>query len=1052
MITKEQFLQIQSEKDVIRFFESRGFKCFQEDDCIDVEISESQIMEILLFRDHSEIEKKSRQYRLGRFCQLYISVDFEDWVFTRRMVEDGVRLKKYRFSKNKVRENSKSSFLQKLNGLEFGKLRTFEDLFVRKDITKKFYDEFKKLIDSFIKDIKGIDVEQDRRWYASVIINRLMFTYFIQHKELLGERDVNYLHGKLRDFAQKSKDTYYNKFLKVLFFEGFAKRSPREKSADAVLGKVPYLNGGLFQKHRLEEMYPNINISDKSFEKIFLYFDQWSWNLGDWSGASGLNPTSDNEINTEVLGYIFEKFTNQKQMGAYYTKEDITGYICKNTILPRLFDMAGGFSFSDLLKKDPDRYIYSALRHGTSLSLPKEIEKGISAVSERGNWNTAAPESFALPTETWREVIGRRKRYEEVKKTLLQGSVSIEDLITLNLDIIQITLDAVETGDLSFVNRFYECIRSITILDPTCGSGAFLFAALNILENLYEACLNRLAVLKADHPALREASSHANWKYFIYKSIILNNLYGVDIMEEAVEICKLRLFLQLISQVERNDDLPNLGIEPLPDIDFNIHAGNTLIGYTKLEDVESSLQGTLNFYGEQLKEILKKAGDLDLVYDDYRKRQSEESYESKEKEPIQKLKQKIDSEMKSLNDKLDRYLAISYGISESEYKDKKKFQKDFTEWKESHRPFHWIIEYFGIMKRGGFDVIVGNPPYVEYSKVSEYKVLNYKTEKSNNLYALTCERAVMIVNKDSFSGLIIPISIACSGAFNSLRIVIKNENRQMWFSHFSNRPGQLFSGAQNRLTIIILGKKEKVTKDILTTKYYRWDMKGGERSNLFYKIQYVSIRSENIEIYDQFPKVNSRYEISIIEKIKNKALIRNVNEKSGKYAVYWVRVPGYFCQFFLNPPTVKNQKTGEVRFRGELNEIKIKKKEVRDTLFCLFNSSLYYLFFCIYTDTRHLNPSDVLNFYNPIHSIEQSFFEEFSKLAIKLNLDYQKNKQIQKKSGLLIESIDSKLSKPIIDEIDKVLAKHYGFTEEELDYIINYDIKYRMGKELEGEE
>ncbi len=62
--------------------------------------------------------------------------------------------------------------------------------------------------------------------------------------------------------------------------------------------------------------------------------------------------------------------------------------------------------------------------------------------------------------------------------------------------------------------------------------------------------------------------------YFILKSIIVNNLYGVDIMEEAVEICKLRLFLKLVAQVETPARL-----EPLPDIDFNIRAGNTLVGY-----------------------------------------------------------------------------------------------------------------------------------------------------------------------------------------------------------------------------------------------------------------------------------------------------------------------------------------------------------------------------------------------------------------------------------------------------------------------------------------
>ena len=92
-----------------------------------------------------------------------------------------------------------------------------------------------------------------------------------------------------------------------------------------LLGKVPYLNGGLFDIHDLERDNQKISIPDEAFEKIFKFFDEYSWNL-DWRPRR-----KDNEINPDVLGHIFEKYINQKQMGAYYTKEDITGYISRNT-------------------------------------------------------------------------------------------------------------------------------------------------------------------------------------------------------------------------------------------------------------------------------------------------------------------------------------------------------------------------------------------------------------------------------------------------------------------------------------------------------------------------------------------------------------------------------------------------------------------------------------------------------------------------------------------------------------------------------------------------
>ncbi len=85
-------------------------------------------------------------------------------------------------------------------------------------------------------------------------------------------------------------------------------------------------------------------------------------------------------------------------------------------------------------------------------------------------------------------------------------------------------------------------------------------------------------------PSLAEVEAHPNQSYFIMKSIILNNLYGVDIMAEAVEICKLRLFLKMVAQVERGDQ-----IEPLPDIDFNIRCGNTLVGFATYDEVKAAV-------------------------------------------------------------------------------------------------------------------------------------------------------------------------------------------------------------------------------------------------------------------------------------------------------------------------------------------------------------------------------------------------------------------------------------------------------------------------------
>ena len=265
-------------------------------------------------------------------------------------------------------------------------------------VTRRFYEQFKDEHDAFFEFISGISDVADRGWYASLMLNRLMFIYFMQRKGFLNnERD--YLRSRLqRCQREKGKDkfyTFYRYFLVRLFHEGLGGKA-RNASLDALLGRIPYLNGGLFEKHPVEQRCPNISIPDEAFERIFAYFDRYQWHLDE-------RPLrNDNEINPDVLGYIFEKYINQKQMGAYYTKEDITEYISKNALMPFLFDAAGteckvafenpgGPTIWDHLSNDPDRYIYPAAKRGVGDELPHKIAIGADDLSARGLWSDAAP-------------------------------------------------------------------------------------------------------------------------------------------------------------------------------------------------------------------------------------------------------------------------------------------------------------------------------------------------------------------------------------------------------------------------------------------------------------------------------------------------------------------------------------------------------------------------------------------------------------------------------------------------------------------------------------
>ncbi|HIK11178.1 MAG TPA: ATP-binding protein, partial [Oscillatoriaceae cyanobacterium M33_DOE_052] len=182
-------------------------------------------------------------------------------------------------------------------------------------VTKKFFDEFAQIHQTLLENINGIEPEKDRRWYASVILTRLMFVYFLQQKGFLDKGDINYLQHKLAASQEKGENLYYSQFLPSLFFEGFAKpEAQRDPETQKLIGKIKYLNGGLFLKHPIEQNYPQISIPDSAFASIFRLFESYSWNLDDSTGGK------DNEINPAILGYIFEKYINQKEFGAYYTR------------------------------------------------------------------------------------------------------------------------------------------------------------------------------------------------------------------------------------------------------------------------------------------------------------------------------------------------------------------------------------------------------------------------------------------------------------------------------------------------------------------------------------------------------------------------------------------------------------------------------------------------------------------------------------------------------------------------------------------------------------
>ena len=936
-------------------------------------------------------------------------------------------------------------------------------------VTKRFYDRFKTEHQAFLGFIKGIKDVANREWYASLMLNRMMFIYFIQKRSFL-DNDPDYLRNRLAAVAKTKGSgkfhSFYRLFLRRLFHEGLGQpEAARDAALTKLLGRIPYLNGGLFDVHDLERDNPDIDIPDKAFKRIFDFFDAYQWHLDD-------RPLrDDNEINPDVLGYIFEKYVNQKQMGAYYTKEDITGYISRNTIVPRLFDQAKkdcaiafkpGQGVWRLLAEDPDRYLHPSVRHGITLDmhdsadaldeprlLPTAIAAGVKDPAQRGEWNTAAPPEYALPTETWREHIARRQRHDEVRAKLLAGEIaSINDLVTYNLDIEAFARDAIRWAEgPELVRAFWKAIANISILDPTVGSGAFLFAALNVLEPLYNACLDAMRGLLDDlansqrkhrpekmgdfRRVLKEIDQHPSERYFVLKSIVINNLYGVDIMEEAVEICKLRLFLKLVAQLETYDQ-----IEPLPDVDFNVRPGNTLVGFTSMEEVKETLRSDV-LKQVNLPQVQERAEIADRAFRQFQAMQRRANLDANEFAAAKTtLRQRLDD----LRTELDGYLAEDSGVRTNR-------ASEYRKWRLNHQPFHWFIEFYGIIQQGGFDVIIGNPPYLEAGEVSYQP--SFPTADGTPVHAMCLERSLALGGTANMS-MIVPMSLVSTQRMRSLQQSLE-AGRDCWYSNFAWRPGKLFDTVNRALSIFVTANPRD-DGETFTTGYMKWN--SDDRDHLMPAVRHVRCGRARASFW--VPKLSDDLEASMLRKVQSAGKPMQEFAAQGRAAaskagttIYYRTTGGLYWKVFTDfaPDFVLNGVPGK---SSRETTFAVLRKKHAPTAVATLSSNLFWWWYTVTSNLRDLNPIDWQLFPVPPSALED---RDVARLGRKYINDLKRNSKMlvrqQKSTGRTeTQSFKVSKSKPIIDQIDTALAAHYGFTETELDFIINYDIKYRMGTEL----
>ena len=371
----------------------------------------------------------------------------------------------------------------------------------------------------------------------------------------------------------------------------------------------------------------------------------------------------------------------------------------------------------------------------------------------------------------------------------------------------------------------------------------------------------------------------------------------------------------------------------------------------------------------------------------------------------------------------------------------------YQAWLSSHKPFHWFITFYGILKEGGFDVIIGNPPYVEYSKVKkDYVIKGYETESCGNLYAFAFERSFQLLQRNGWKSMIIPVAAYSTDRMAPLQNLLHQSKKVGWIQTYDVFPSKLFAGAKQRLAIYIVQQGSGPSPALYTTRYNKWHEKA--RSYLFALVEYIGVTQRSYQ--NSVPKFHSEIEQRLWEKLSQFSVLdRHLARRRASHTIYFHDTPYYFMRIMDFAPYFWNERDGK-RISTHVRPLHLTTELDAIMTVAVLNSSLFYWWFVVLSDCRGLSLREVRNFPIGIDQMDETTKQSLSELSVDLMQDLKHHAQRKetnyKTTGRVVyDEFFPRHSKSIIDKIDRVLAQHYGFTDEELDFIINYDIKYRMG-------
>ncbi len=339
--------------------------------------------------------------------------------------------------------------------------------------------------------------------------------------------------------------------------------------------------------------------------------------------------------------------------------------------------------------------------------------------------------------------------------------------------------------------------------------------------------------------------------------------------------------------------------------------------------------------------------------------------------------------------------------------------------KNNFSNYDFISEYDNLNKR--YDIIVGNPPYVEYGKYLEKEKLIYNF---GNVFADFIKNSIDILNEEGVMGYVIPLSYTATARMVKIRDYVSINTRKQFILNFADRPDCLFDGVHQKLNILIVQKGYENNK-IYISNYKHWYNE--ERKQL---LNGRETRLSKYNFEEFIPKIGNKIEESIFDKVlcKDENNIYNLQSINGKDLYLNMRATFWIKCFTFNPGSNEYKKF-------------IFDENIYYFILCVLNSSLFWLYWTIMSDCWHITLKELKMFRICSNKID---IDKFKILAQELEKRLENTKKYIGSKQVDFE-YKHKLCKDIIDEIDNELKDIYSLTEEELNYIKSFAIKYRTG-------